>query len=108
MGFSELVVAYQLRTNGAGVSQLVGIWQTSPGNSDGEGSSPVVANGIVFVAFNGQLCRAERTQRKRAVEQRLRCAGTNIGAIHWESPIVVNGWVYCSDENGNLTAYSLK
>jgi hypothetical protein len=37
-----------------------------------------------------------------------RGAAGNIGSIHWQSPIVVNGWVYCSDESGNLTAYSLK
>jgi len=34
-------------------------------------------------------------------------AGRTIGPVHWESPIVVNGWVYCSDENGQLTAYAL-
>jgi outer membrane protein assembly factor BamB len=35
-------------------------------------------------------------------------AGKTIGPVHWESPIVVNGSVYCSDENGQLTAYSLR
>lgn len=34
-------------------------------------------------------------------------AGKTIGPVHWQSPIVVNGWVYCSDQNGNLTAYGL-
>jgi len=31
---------------------------------------------------------------------------TNVGGIHWESPIVVNGMVYLPDENAHLTAYS--
>ena len=30
---------------------------------------------------------------------------TTIGAIHWESPIVVNGVLYITDESGQLTAY---
>jgi outer membrane protein assembly factor BamB len=38
----------------------------------------------------------------------LTSAHGNIGSIHWQSPIVVNGSVYCSDESGNLTAYSLR
>jgi hypothetical protein len=36
-----------------------------------------------------------------------RSAGGSIGGVHWESPIVVKGWLYMSDESGNLTAYSL-
>jgi outer membrane protein assembly factor BamB len=31
---------------------------------------------------------------------------TGIGAIHWESPIVANGALYITDENGRLTAYA--
>ncbi len=30
-----------------------------------------------------------------------------LGGIHWESPIVVNGTVYISDENSHLTAFTL-
>ena len=108
LGFSEEVTAYQVRTNSSGVSQLAGIWQTNPGNSQGEGSSPVVANGIVFVAFDSALVALSATTGKELWSSAMHTSGTNIGNIHWESPIVVNGWVYCSDENGNLTAYSIK
>ncbi|MBV8654431.1 MAG: PQQ-binding-like beta-propeller repeat protein, partial [Candidatus Eremiobacteraeota bacterium] len=31
-----------------------------------------------------------------------------IGGVHWESPIVADGRVYCPDENGRLTAYELR
>jgi hypothetical protein len=34
-------------------------------------------------------------------------AGESIGNIHWESPIVVNGKLYVSDESGAMTAYGL-
>ena len=108
LGFSEEVTAYQVATNSSGVSQLVGIWQTNPGNSQGEGSSPVVANGMVFVAFNSALVALNATTGKELWSSAMHSSGTNIGSIHWQSPIVVNGWVYCSDNNGNLTGYSLK
>jgi len=31
--------------------------------------------------------------------------GGSIGAIHWESPIVVDGWLYCPDETGHMLAF---
>jgi hypothetical protein len=34
-------------------------------------------------------------------------AGGSVGPMHWESPLVVNGVAYVSDENGNLIAYHL-
>jgi len=33
--------------------------------------------------------------------------GGTIGGVHFQSPIVVNGWVCCADRNGNLSAYAL-
>ena len=107
MGFSDVVQAYRLQTGSSGMSQLTGIWSANPGNSSGEGSSPVVANGIVFVAFDSALVALSATSG-RELWSSARSSGNNIGAIHWESPIVVNGWVYCSDQNGNLTAFALR
>jgi hypothetical protein len=108
LGFNDEVVSYQVQTNSAGVSQLASVWQASPGNSSGEGSSPVVANGIVFVAFNEALVALDAVNGKELWSSALSSAHGNIGSIHWQSPIVVNGSVYCSDESGNLTAYSLR
>lgn len=108
LGFSSEVMAYQLQTNSSGISQLASVWQANPGNSSGEGSSPVVANGIVFVAFDEALVALDAANGKELWSSALKSAGGNIGAIHWQSPIVVNGWVFCSDQSGNLTAYSLR
>jgi outer membrane protein assembly factor BamB len=108
LGFSDEVEAYRLQTSSKGISQLQGIWQINPGNSSGEGSSPVVADGIVFGAFNGALVALDALNGKELWSSAQHSAGVTIGNIHWESPIVVNGWVYCSDESGNLTAYSLR
>ncbi len=107
LGFSNEVMAYRLQTNSSGLSQLKSIWQVSPGNSSGEGSSPVVADGLVFVAFDSALVALDALSGKELWSSAETRAGGTIGPIHWESPIVVNGWVYCSDQNGNLTAYAL-
>jgi outer membrane protein assembly factor BamB len=107
LGFSNEVTAYRLKTKKSGVSELAGIWQVSAGTSSGEGSSPVVANGIVFVAFDGAIVALNALTGSQLWSSADHGAGGTIGGIHWESPIVVNGWVYCSDENGKLTAYSL-
>ncbi|MBV9057069.1 MAG: PQQ-binding-like beta-propeller repeat protein, partial [Candidatus Eremiobacteraeota bacterium] len=107
LGFPSAVQAYRLKTNAQGVSSLQLVWQSSPGHTGGEGTSPVVANGIVFVAFDGALVALDAIGGKLLWTSAMKRAGKTIGSVHWESPIVVNGAVYCSDENGNLTAYSL-
>ena len=64
-------------------------------------SSPAVANGVVFTV---------RTNRITALDAQTGAelwSDANIGKIHWESPIVVNGAVYVTDFDGTLTAYAL-
>lgn len=106
VAFPSSVAAYRLKTVG-GRSRLIGGWQVSPGQTSGEGTSPVVANGIVFVAFDNALVALDALTGNELWSSAMRGAGKTIGPVHWESPIVVNGWVYCSDENGHLTAYAL-
>ncbi|HET6276473.1 MAG TPA: PQQ-binding-like beta-propeller repeat protein [Candidatus Cybelea sp.] len=106
MGFSDLVQAYRVETNGSGVSQIVGIWHASPGQTNGEGTSPVVANGIVFVAFDGAIVALNAINGNE-----LWTSATHpktIGSVHWQSPIVINGGLYCSDQSGNLTGFALQ
>ncbi|MBV8068162.1 MAG: PQQ-binding-like beta-propeller repeat protein [Candidatus Eremiobacteraeota bacterium] len=107
LGFSYVVEAYRLQTNGSGESQLVMIWQSSPGQTNGEGTSPVVANGIVFIAFDGAIFALNALTGKLLWDSAKYGSGKAFGPVHWQSPIVVNGWLYCSDLNGNLTAYAL-
>jgi outer membrane protein assembly factor BamB len=85
----------QLSISMAGDPSLVLRW-TKPG-----GTSPLVANGIVFIASSGKI------SAYRASDGTLLWSDNRIGSIHWESPIVVNGVVYIADEVGMLTAYSL-
>jgi outer membrane protein assembly factor BamB len=106
MGFSQEVDAFRLITV-AGRSRLVLEWRTRPGSTGGEGTSPVVSNGILFVAFDRALVALNALTGHALWSSASRLAGRSIGPVHWESPIVVNGSVYCADENGHLTAYAL-
>ena len=65
------------------------------------GSSPLVANGVVFIARSGMISALNATDGS------LLWSDSRIGQIHWESPIVANGKLFITDQNGNLTAYSL-
>ncbi|HEV3155613.1 MAG TPA: PQQ-binding-like beta-propeller repeat protein [Candidatus Baltobacteraceae bacterium] len=107
MGFPQEVDGYRLDTDALGESRLVRIWRAAPGKTSEEGTSPVVSNGIVFDAFDGAIFALDARNGHELWNSRLQSAGRTIGPVHWQSPIVVNGWVYCSDQNGDLTAYAL-
>jgi outer membrane protein assembly factor BamB len=107
MGFSQEIDAYRLATDARGSSRLVPMWRANAGQTAGEGTSPVVSNGIVFDALDGAIHALDARNGHELWSSALASAGRTIGPVHWQSPIVVNGWVYCSDQDGNLTAYTL-
>jgi hypothetical protein len=65
------------------------------------GTSPLVANGVVYLARSGAIVAYD------AADGSLLWSNHRIGSIHWESPVVVNGVLYITDQSGNFTAYSL-
>jgi outer membrane protein assembly factor BamB len=85
----------QLTVNASGDASLTSKWNGSGG------TSPLIANGVVFIARSGIISAFN------AVTGSLLWSDNQIGSIHWESPIVVNGVLYITDQSGNLTAYSL-
>jgi outer membrane protein assembly factor BamB len=94
VGTASAVRAFRVVTT-VGTTRLVSAWKSAVG-----GTSPAVANGLVFVAADGAV---------RALDARngeVRWSGA-IGSIHWESPIVANGRVYVSDESGTLFAFGM-
>ncbi|MBV8491019.1 MAG: PQQ-binding-like beta-propeller repeat protein, partial [Candidatus Eremiobacteraeota bacterium] len=107
IGLPGEVDGFRLVTNAMGQSTLTGGWRSTAGYTGGEGTSPVVANGIVFVAMDRNLLALNALTGHTLWSSMNAGAGKTIGPLHWESPIVVNGWVYCSDENGQITAYAL-
>jgi hypothetical protein len=93
--------------NGNGISGLkLGLSGTTPAlqkgwTDTGGGSSPLVANGVLFYAGSNRITALN------PMTGALLWQSTSIGGIHWESPIVANGVVYITDENHALTAFSL-
>jgi outer membrane protein assembly factor BamB len=84
----------QLTINQAGDPTLSLKWM------GGWGSSPLVANGVVYIASHNLISALN------AINGSLLWSDNRIGQIHWESPIVVHGVLYITDQSGNLTAYT--
>jgi hypothetical protein len=88
--------ALDLRFTRQGLPYLHTTWTSTTA-----GTSPIVANGILYVATNGLIRALNPTTGA------LLWSDSSIGSIHWESPILVNGILYITDESGRLTAYAL-
>lgn len=78
-----------------GAPSLVSQWTNSAG-----GSSPVIADGILYYAGSNVLHALSPTTGST-----LWSDTTNVGGIHWESPIVIQGHVYLTDEDSHLIAW---
>lgn len=98
LDISDGVHAYKLTTTN-GKSQLASAWHADV-PSTYEGTSPVVSNGIVFVAGSGALVALDAASGHQLWTHAL-------GPVHWQSPTIANGVVYCSDQDGYLTAFGL-
>ncbi len=100
------ISGFQVSTAPNGVTTLRKVWSVGTG-----ASSPVVAGGVLFVASTDPHVQAVLALDPRSGRQLWSsadpAAGGSIGTIHWESPIVVGGRLYCTDENGRITAYGL-
>jgi len=93
---SNGISGLKLNVSASGIPELQQAWTDSAG-----GTSPIVVNGVLFYATPGEI-RALAPLSGAQV-----WSDNQIGGIHWESPIVVNGMLYITDESGNLTAYAL-
>ena len=85
----------RLTVGPGGTPSLVSKWTNGAG-----GTSPVLANGILYYAGSGVLHALDPTTGNT-----LWSDTTNVGGIHWESPIVVQGHVYLTDEAAHLIAW---
>ncbi len=93
---------YQVKTSAQGVTTLSLAW-----NAQVVSTSPILADGILFAATSHALVALDPTNGHTLWSSALPAVGGDIAAIHWESPIVVGGRVYCPDENNHLTMYHL-
>jgi outer membrane protein assembly factor BamB len=104
VGLGDGLRAFRVTTNANGSSRLEEAWRAHAGQT-GEGTSPIVENGVVFVAMDDDIVAVDAQTGAKLWSSAD--AGRSIGSVHWESPIVADGWIYCSDERGYVTAYSL-
>jgi hypothetical protein len=65
------------------------------------GTTPIVANGVLY--YFG----ANGIQALRATDGMHLWSDSSYSGFHWESPIVIDGTLYITDESGNLTAYAV-
>ena len=85
----------QLVLDGAGNPSLQVRWTA------GSGTSPILANGVLYYARSGLISALNPTTGS------LFWSNSQAGGIHWQSPVVANGVLYLEDQSGNLTAFSL-
>ncbi len=85
--------AYKIVTDASGHTTMQPAYQNANG-----GSSPFIANGILFVQDNN-IIRAMNPTNGNVLWS------APIGSLHWQSPIVVNAHLYVPDDSGNLTAF---
>jgi outer membrane protein assembly factor BamB len=96
------IAAYDVSTDAVGMSRLRLAWKT-----DDESTTPVVAGGVLFAATAGAVLALDPQTGRCLWSSEQESAGGTIGAIHWESPIAVNGRLYVPDESGAISAYGL-
>jgi outer membrane protein assembly factor BamB len=96
------VTALTVVTNGQGQTRLQHAWSASVG-----GTSPVATDGLVFVASSNVVNALDSRSGKALWSSTSSGVGGTIGSIHWQSPIVVDGGVYISDNAQHLTAYTI-
>jgi outer membrane protein assembly factor BamB len=94
--------AFRVVTSPQGVTKLQKAWYLGV-----EATSPILAGGVLFVATGQALLALDPHTGHQLWSSAQPSAGGSIAGIHWETPIVVDGRVYCPDEEGQMTAYSL-
>ena len=94
--------AYQIATDSAGETRLRLAWKLAAA-----ATTPIVAGGVLFVATDGAVLALDPRSGQQLWSSAQEQAGGTIGAVHWQSPIVVGGRLYISDEDGAIAAYGL-
>jgi len=88
--------ALKVTLGSGGQPGLSTMWQNTSG-----GTSPIIANNVLYYVGGGGLRALDPTTGNQL------WADTSINSVHWQSPIVANGVLYTTDNNGKLTAYTL-
>ena len=84
----------EMTVDGMGNPNLSPVWNNGSG-----GTSPVIANGMVFYVGGGGVKALDPTTGTQLF------GDTSTGGIHWESTVVIQGRLYVTDEGSQLWAY---
>ena len=85
------LAAYKILFDGAGKPGLSLQWTAN------SGTSPVIANGVVYYLSGTRLRALDAVTGAAMVPATSAWATTEFSGVHWQSPIVVNGRVYFVD-----------
>ena len=102
VGNSGGLSGLKLSFDSGGHPSLVAQWQLSSQQAQ---SSPLLANNVLF--FFGPTTAGGQLSAYSPTTGSLLWTTNMVGGTHWESPIVANGMVYVTDENGMLTAFGV-
>ena len=91
------LAAFQVTYTTGNVPHLTSKWHTSTG-----GTSPIIANNVLYYASSGNMLALDPLTSKTLWKD-----NSFMGGVHWESPIIVNGVLYITDQNSHLNAYTL-
>ena len=93
---SSALQAFRLVESKDGQLQLVQKWQKPVG-----GTSPVIANGIIYYATSGSLLAVDASSGATLWQD------NTVGPVHWQSPIVVGTSLYVCDGDHQVTRYDM-
>ena len=91
------VSGLQLKLDVSGNPSLESKWTFGQG-----GTSPVVVNGVLYYVGSNTLHALDPASGASLWTSNP----GEVGSIHWQSPIVMNGWVYVTDQSAHLVAYA--
>jgi outer membrane protein assembly factor BamB len=91
---------YQVVTDAGGATRLQPAWTVQQ-----RFTTPVLAGSVLFASGSGAVLALDPRTGKQLWSSANPGVGGTIGGIHWESPIVINGTLYATDEQGTLVAY---
>jgi outer membrane protein assembly factor BamB len=83
-------------TVAGGVPSIASVWQNGQG-----GTSPIVANGVLYQAGSGFVRALNPTTGA------VLWSSNQVGSLHWQSPVVANGVLYVADQSARVSAFAL-
>jgi hypothetical protein len=94
LGNGSGLAGFKVTADGGGDPSLSTGWSNSVG-----GTSPILANGMLFYFEGGTITARDPTTGSQL------WTDSSLGGRHWESPIVVLGHLYVTDENEAIWKY---